>query len=156
MDANTIAMMSMIMVSTTAIVGLLFRQTNHLDARLDRLDTRVSGLEVKVTALDTKVEALDTKVEALNTKVEALNSRSDVMARDVSSNRERLVLLVEHGRRLDEMSESSKEQTRLLGEVRERLARVEGHLMGSEGVALHDPIGPTAEPLAGHRGREAG
>ena len=76
MDANTIAMMSMIMASWVTIFVAILWQSNHLDKKVGKLDTRVAGLEAKVTVLDTKVDALDGKVDA--------------MGRDVSDARERL------------------------------------------------------------------
>ena len=42
----------------------------------------------------------------------------------------------EHGRRLDELAEGARERGRILGEVRERLARMEGHLLAPEGFTL--------------------
>ena len=44
--------------------------------------------------------------------------------------------LKEHGRRLDELAEGARERGRILGEVRERLARMEGHLLAPEGFTL--------------------
>ncbi len=160
LDFNTLTLLIAIMGSTLSIVILMNRQSNHLDNKIGDLDTRTGRLETKVTAMDTKVDALNTKVDALNTSV-------DRVGLDVVDTRERLVRVEEHmddhGRRLGELSAESKEQGRVLGEVRERLARVEGHLLPSGGFTLRGTRRPGADTgSAGdsgteHReGREAG
>ena len=148
---QTITIVVVVASSSLATVGLLLKQMNHLETKLesrftdkiDALDTKVTdkidALDTKVTdkidALDTKVtdkiDALDTKVtdkiDALDTKVDALDGKFDVMGPDLS-------------------------------DTRERVARIEGHLMAPEGFRprhrrlphpADDP--PAEDPNPDHR-----
>lgn len=92
MDADTVALIITIIVSSLGTVGLLLRQINHLDAKL-------AG---KIDALDAKFDA---KIDALDVKFDA---KIDVMGG-------------------------------YLADVRERLARMEGHLMAPEGFRMRGP-----------------
>ncbi len=149
---QTITIVVAVAGSALATVGLLLKQMNHLETKLetkiagldtkftdkiDALDTKVTdkidALDTKVTdkidALDTKVTVLDTKVTALDTKITVLEGKIDTMGGDVA-------------------------------DTRERLARVEGHLMAPQGFALRTPKPPaTVDPPADDLGpdhRQAG
>ena len=132
MEADTVVLMITIVVSvlgsTLTVVTLMFRQFNHFDNKLDRLDTRVAGLEASVSALDASVSALDARVGGLDARVGGLDAK--VTALDA---------------KFDVMA-------RDVSDARERLARVEGHLMAPEGFTLRTPQPPTTEdPEPGHR-----
>ena len=78
----------------------------------NRLDNKIDALDTK---FDTKIDALDTKFDTkIDTKIDALDTKFD--------------------RRFDALG-------RDVTDVRERLARVEGHLMGPESFA-----GPLSTP----------
>ena len=157
LDFNTITLMVMIAGSWLTLGGMIVFQSNRLDTKFDtkidaldtKIDTKIDALDTKI---DTKIDALDTKIDALDTK---FDGKFDLVARDVSDVRERLVRVEEHmedhGRRLGELGESSRERGRVLGEVRERLARVEGHLMGPESFSPLPLSSAKAEPDDGER-----
>ena len=175
LDFNTITLMVMIAGSWLTLGGMIVFQSNRLDTKFDtkidalagKFDTKIDALDGKFdtkidaldTKIDTKIDALDTKIDALDTKIDALDTKFDgkfdLVARDVSDVRERLVRVEEHmedhGRRLGELGESSRERGRVLGEVRERLARVEGHLMGPESFSPLPLSSAKAEPDDGER-----
>lgn len=131
-EFNTIAILFntiVILVAITTMFLTIVRQLSRHGDKLASLDTKVGTLDTKVDALDTKVDALDSRVGALDSKVGAL----DVEVRANS-------------RRLDELSAESRERGRVLGEVGERLARVEGYLMPSGGFTVHRRSPAAVEP----------
>ena len=65
MDANTIAMMTMIMGSWITIFGAILWQSYRHDDSIKSVNTSVAGLETRVTAFETKVDAMDGKVDAM-------------------------------------------------------------------------------------------
>ena len=98
MDANTIAMMTMIMGSWITIFGAILWQSYRHDDSIKSVNTSVAGLETRVTALETKVDAMGGKVDAMGGKV-------DAMGCSLSDARERLAriegcLLVSEDRRM--------------------------------------------------------
>ncbi len=120
MDADTVAMMSMIMGSWVTIFAAILWQSNRhedsikaLDTKVTTLDTRVTALDAKVDALDAKVDTLDGRVDGVESRFDKLDSKFDAMGRDVS-------------------------------DARERLARIEGYLMGPENFRMRSP-----QPSAG-------
>ncbi len=90
----------------------MFRQFNHFDKKFD---TRIGSLDTRVGGLETKVSALDTKVDALDAKVDALDAKVDALDAKV-----------------DRMGGN-------VSDARERLARIEGHLMAPEGFRIQRP-----------------
>ncbi len=112
LDSNTITLMVTIAGSWLTLVGLIFYQSNRLDNKIDSLDTKIgTKIDALDTKFDTKIDALDTKFD---TKIDALDTKFD--------------------RRFDALG-------RDVTDVRERLARVEGHLMRPESFA-----GPLSTP----------
>jgi len=101
LDSSTITLMVTIVGSWLTLVGLIFYQASRLDTKID---TKIGALDTKI---DTKIGALDTKIDtkigALDTKIETKIGRVDA--------------------KIDALG-------RDVTDVRERLARVEGHLMG--------------------------
>ena len=89
MQPDTVALIITIVASSLGTVGLLLRQMNHLETRLEARFTRDIG-------------ALGTKSAD---EFKAVHGKLDALGRDVV-------------------------------DVRERLARVEGHLMAPEGFRL--------------------
>ena len=139
MEADTVVLMITIVVSvlgsTLTVVTLMFRQFNHFDNKLDRLDTRVAGLEASVSALDASVSALDASVSALDARVGGLDARVGGLDAKVTA-----------------LDAKFDVMARDVSDARERLARVEGHLMAPEGFTLRTPQPPTTEdPEPGHR-----
>ena len=92
LDFNTLTLLVAILGSSFTVVGMMLRQINRLDTKIDALDTKI----------DTKIDALDTKMSA----------RFDAMGRDLS-------------------------------DIRERVARIEGYLIGP-GRFTTRPSGPPA------------
>ena len=165
MDADTLATMITILVavlgSSAVTIGTVLKQTNHLDAKftkaLKELSDEVKENSVKLTENSVKLTENGRRL----TRVEEQVTENSVKLTENGGRLARVEEQVtENGRRLDELSESSKERGRVLGEVRERLSRMEGYLMAPEGFTLHRTPEPDADdPSAGDSGtehREAG
>ena len=125
----TAAVLVAILGSTVTTVILIFRQSNHFNKRLDRLDTK----------FDTKIDALDTKFD---TKIDALDTKFDTKI-DALDNKFTSEIRAVHG--------EFKIVRRDISVIGERLARVEGHLMGPETFSPSPLPPPTAEPDDGKR-----
>ena len=96
---QTITIVVVVASSSLATVGLLLKQMNHLETKLD-------------TRFTDKIDALDTK---FTDKIDALDTKFDGMGRDLS-------------------------------DTRERVARIEGHLMAPEGFRpRHRRLPPPAD-----------
>ena len=126
MEPDTVVLMitivGSVLGSSLTTIHLLLRQMNHLDGRMNG---RIDGLEEKFTG---QISALDTKftgqISALDTKF-----TGQIAALDTKFTG-----------KFDTMG-------RDISDIRERLARVEGHLMAPEGFALRSPRPPaTGEP----------
>ena len=186
MDADTLATMITILVavlgSSAVTIGTVLKQTNHLDAKftkaLKELSDEVKENSVKLTENSVKLTEngrrltrVEEQVTENSVKLTENGRRLARVEEQVTENSVKLTenggrlarveeQVTENGRRLDELSESSKERGRVLGEVRERLSRMEGYLMAPEGFTLHRTPEPDADdPSAGDSGtehREAG
>ena len=126
LDSNTITLMVTIAGSWLTLVGLIVYQYSRLDTKIDALDTKLdTKIETKIDALDTK---FDTKIDALDTKfdtkIDALDTKFD--------------------KKFDALG-------RDLTDVRERLARVEGHLMGPGSLTPGPSPAPADEIDDDHR-----
>ena len=117
LDFNTLTLLVAILV---AIMGSTLTIVTLMFRQFRHFDNKFDS---KFDRLDTRMMRLETKVTALDTKVTALDGR--VGALDA---------------KFDVMA-------RDVSDTRERLARVEGHLMAPEGFTLRTPEHP--EP--GHR-----
>ena len=123
MEADTVVLMitivGSVLGSSLTTIHLLLRQMNHLDGRMNG---RIDGLEEKFTG---QIAALDTKftgqIAALDTKF-----TGQIAALDTKFTG-----------KFDAMG-------RDISDIRERLARVEGHLMAPEGFTLRSPRPPAA------------
>ncbi len=108
-DFNTltllVAIMGSTMGSTLTLITLMVRQSNRHDDKIDALDTKFTD---KIDALDTKftdkIDALDTK---FTDKIDALDTKFTD--------------------KIDAMGGG-------VSDARERLARIEGHLMAPGGL----------------------
>ena len=107
---QTITIVVVVASSSLATVGLLLKQMNHLETKLDtRFTDKIDALDTKFTD---KIDALDTK---FTDKIDALDTKFDGMGRDLS-------------------------------DTRERVARIEGHLMAPEGFRpRHRRLPPPAD-----------
>lgn len=99
------------------ILGSSLMTIAALLRQMNHLETK---LESRLAGLDTKFDALDTKFTVLDTKVDALDTK---------------VAAVEG--KFEVMG-------RDVSDIRERLARVEGHLMAPEGFRTRGPQPPAA------------
>ena len=123
MEPDTVVLMitivGSVLGSSLTTIHLLLRQMNHLDGRMNG---RIDGLEDKFTG---KIAALDTKFtgkfDALDTK---FTGKFDALDTKFTG-------------KFDAMG-------RDISDIRERLARVEGHLMAPEGFTLRSPRPPAA------------
>ena len=130
LDSGTITVMATIVGSWLTLVGLMIFQFHRLDTKFDKkIDTEIGDLDKKIGDLDTKFAG----------EFKAVHGEFKAVRGELSEVRERLggveARLEDHGRRLVELGESSRERGRVLVEVRERLARVEGWLMGPESLS---------------------
>ena len=171
LDSNMVALVALIVTSMVMIAGswitvvvLMIRQSNRLDTKftgmIGDLDTKFTGmigdLDTKFTGmigdLDTKFTTridnqdnkMDNKIDALDTKID---NKTDALAAKIDNKTDALAA------KIDALADD-------VTDVRERLARVEGHLMAPEGFRprlRHSPSGdaPSSEDPGPSR-REAG
>ena len=124
LDFNTLSLLIAVLGSTTistlTIVSLMIRQFNRLN---DKFTGQIAALDTKFTG---QIAALDTKFTG---KIDALDTKftGQIAALD------------------DKFTGKFDAMDRDVADVRERLARVEGHLMASEGFALRLPPPPAAD-----------
>ena len=126
LDYNTIVLMVMIAGSWLTLVGLIIFGSRRLDTKIDgKIDALDTKFDTKFGTLDTKftdkIDALDAK---FTDKIDALDTKFSY--------------------KLDVMG-------RDVADTRERLARIEGHLMAPEGFSPRPPSPPPAEPAGGER-----
>ena len=96
MDANTIAMMSMIMGSWITIFGAILWQSYRYEDGIKSVNTSVSALETRIAVLETKVDAIDDKLTVLDGKLTVLDGKIDALAGDVADTRERVARIEGH------------------------------------------------------------
>ena len=96
MDANTIAMMSMIMGSWITIFGAILWQSYRHEDGIKSVNSSVSALETRVATLETKVEAIDDKVTVLDGRLTVLDGKIDALAGGVADTRERVARIEGH------------------------------------------------------------
>ena len=119
MEAELITIVGTILGSSLMTIAVLLRRMNHLEAKLgSRLDVLGTKFETKIDLLDTKFE---TRIDLLDTKFETRITGLDT----------------KFGGKLDAMG-------RDISDIRERLGRVEGHLMAPGGFRLRRPQPPAA------------
>jgi len=112
--------------NTIAVIGSWITIFVAILWQSNRHEDSIKALDTKLTGLDTKVAGLDAKVDGLDAKVDGLESRFDKLDGKV-----------------DRLGGD-------VADVRERLARVEGHLMGpgrftSAGLSAAVPDEPRPE-----------
>ena len=128
LDSNMLTLMAMIAGSWISLAALMIRQSNRHEDSIGALDTKLTG---RIDSLDTK---LTDRIDSLDTK---LTGRIDSLDTKLTG-------------RIDSLG-------RDMADVRERLGRVEGHLMAPEGFRprLRRPPSeddrPSGGPEPGHR-----
>ena len=128
MEADTVVLMITIVGS---VLGSTLMVVTLMFRQFNHFDNKLNRLDTRVAGLEASVSALDARVGGLDARVGGLDAK--VTALDA---------------KFDVMA-------RDVSDTRERLARVEGHLMAPEGFTLRTPQPPTTEdPEPGHR--EAG
>ena len=130
MEAELITIVGTILGSSLMTIAVLLRQMNHLETKLgSRIDLLDTKFETKIDLLDTKFETritdLDTKFE---TRIDLLDTKFETRITGLDT---------KFGGKLDAMG-------RDISDIRERLGRVEGHLMAPEGFRLRRPQPPAA------------
>ena len=131
LDFNTLTLLVTIAASWLTTITVIIRQSNRHEDSIKALDTKFTD---KIDALDTKftdrIDALDTKftdrIDALDTK---FTDRIDALDGKFTD-------------RIDALGGG-------ITEVRERLGRVEGYLMGPESFAPRRP--ERDDPAPDHR-----
>ena len=154
-DVSTVALMIATTTVLVAIVGSSLMVLSLLLRQIDRLDVKFTG-ELKEFRGEVGGEFKEVRGELSEFRGEVRGEfkefRGEVggefkeVRGELSEMRgeswEQRAELKEHGRRLDELAEGARERGRILGEVRERLARMEGHLLAPEGFTLR----PSRQP----------
>ena len=111
LDFNTLILLVAIVGS---IVGSTLTIVTLMFRQSNRHDDNIKTLGTAVAALDTRMTALEGKVDALEGKVDALDTK------------------------LTDLVRKTEVTGRDVSDNRERLARVEGHLLAPEGFRLHN------------------
>ena len=130
LDFNTLTLLVTLLV---AIMGSTLTIVTLMFRQFNQLDTKIGNLDTRVAGLENTVTALDTKVDALNGKGDALDGKVDAL-----------------DAKFDRMG-------RDISDARERLARIEGHLMAPEGFRMRGAHPPapdqpsTENPNPDHR-----
>ncbi|MDE0515306.1 MAG: hypothetical protein OXH43_03140 [Acidimicrobiaceae bacterium] len=117
-DFNTLTLVLTIVGSTLTLVILMHRQFNHFDKKLDDLNTKVGKLETTIAPIDTRFKGIDARFDGIDARFDGIDSRFDKLEA-----------------RFDAMG-------RDVSDARERLARIEGHLMGPESLGPNPPPAP--------------
>ncbi len=131
MDTTTLDFNTLTLL--VAIMGSTLTIVSLMLRQFNQLDTKIGNLDTRVAGLENTVTALDTKVDALNGKGDALDGKVDAL-----------------DAKFDRMG-------RDVSDARERLARIEGHLMAPEGFRMRGvhppaPDQPSTEnPNPDHR-----
>ncbi len=118
-DFDTLTLVVTIMGSTLTLVILMYRQFNHFDKKLDELNTKVGRLATTIAPIDARFDGVDTRFDSVDTRFDSIDSRFDKLEA-----------------RFDVMG-------RNVSDARERLARIEGHLMGPESLGPDPSPAPT-------------
>ena len=164
----TAAILVTILGSTITTVVLIFRQFNHLDTKIGRLDTK---FDTKIDGLDksfeTRIDGLDKKFETridgldkkFDTKIDGLDTKFDTKFDGLDAKFDTRIdgLDKKFETRIDGLDKKFTGEFRTVhGELRimrreisnvgERLARVEGHLMGPESFSP-SPLPPPPDEL---------
>lgn len=105
-DFDTLILMVAIVGSTLTVIILMHRQFNHFDKKFDDLNTKVGKLETTIAPIDTRFKGIDARFDGIDARFDGIDSRFDKLEA-----------------RFDAMG-------RDVSDARERLARIEGHLMG--------------------------
>ena len=130
LDFNTLTLLVTLLA---AIMGSTLTIVTLMFRQFNQLDTKIGNLDTRVAGLENTVTALDTKVDALNGKGDALDGKVDAL-----------------DAKFDRMG-------RDVSDARERLARIEGHLMAPEGFRMRGAHPPaldqpsTENPNPDHR-----
>ncbi len=142
LDFNTLTLLVAIMGSTLTIITLMFRQFKHFDGKLDALNTRVGRVETTIAPIDARFDGVDARFDGVDARFDGVDARFDGVDARFDALEARFDKLEA---RFDTMASD-------VSDARERLARIEGHLMAPEGFTLRTPQPPAAEdPEPGHR-----
>lgn len=132
LDFNTLTLMVTLLLaitgSTITVVTLMLRQFNHLDTKIGHLDTKIGHLDAKIGNLDTRVTGLENAVIGLAARFDGLETRFDTLET-----------------RFDRLEAKFDRMARDVSDTRERVARVEGHLMAPGNFRMRglDPPAPS-------------
>ena len=115
-DFDTLTLVVTIVGSMLTLVILMHRQFNHFDKKFDR---KFDELNTKVGRLETTIAPIDARFDGIDARLDGIDTRFDKLEA-----------------RFDAMGHD-------MSDARERLARIEGHLMGPESFRMRSPR-PTA------------
>ncbi len=128
-DFDTLTLVVAIMGSTLTLVILMYRQFNHLDKKFDELNTKVGRLETTIAPIDTRFNGIDTRFNGIDARFDARFDGIDTRLDGIDS-------------RFDKLEARFDAMGRDVSDARERLARIEGHLMGPESLGPNPSPGP--------------
>ncbi|MXW88940.1 MAG: hypothetical protein F4Z54_05265 [Acidimicrobiaceae bacterium] len=124
-DFNTLTLVVAIVGSTLTLVILMHRQFNHFDKKLDDLNTKVGKLETTIAPIDTRFKGIDARFDGIDSRFDGIDARFD----GIDS-------------RFDKLEARFDAMGRDVSDARERLARIEGHLMGPGSFGPNPPPAP--------------
>ena len=116
-DPNAASLILATSAVLVAIVGSTLTIITLMFRQFNRHEDSIKSVNTNVASLDSRVGVLETKVDVLDTKVTRMEGKFDD--------------------KLDSMG-------RDVSDTRERVARIEGHLMAPEGFTLRTPQPPDA------------
>jgi len=133
-DFDTLTLVVTIVGSMLTIVILMYRQFNHFDKKFDRkfddLNTKVGQLETTIAPIDARFDGIDTRFDGIDTRFDGIDARFDGVDTRFDG----------VDRRFDKLEARFDAMGRDVSDARERLARIEGYLMGPES------LGPKPSP----------
>ena len=129
-DFDTLTLVVAIMGSTLTLVILMYRQFNHFDKKLDELNTKVGRLETTIAPIDARFDSVYTRFDSVDTRFDSVDARFDGVDTRLDG----------IDSRFDKLEARFDAMGRDVSDARERLARIEGHLMGPES------FGPNPSP----------
>ena len=129
-DFDTLTLVVAIMGSTLTLVILMYRQFNHFDKKLDELNTKVGRLETTIAPIDARFDGIDTRFDA---RFDGIDARLDARFDGIDTRFDGIDTRLDGiDSRFDKLEARFDAMGRDVSDARERLARIEGHLMGPE------------------------
>lgn len=135
-DINTLTLLVAIMGSTLTAIILMRRRFKRpgakIDAMLDGIDTGTAGLETRVSSRDARFDGINTRINGrINGRFDGIDDRFDRV-----------------DARLDRLEARFDAMGRDLSHARERLAWIEGYVLGPESFRPRNHRSPAPDKPA--------